>query len=371
MAHVIVVGCGNIGSHLVPHLARLAGIKKITLIDKGSYDDERNLSSQAIARGDLGKPKAQVQAARLRGINPHLQVHAIADSVEHLPLGILRAELILSCVDSRLPRMHICQTTYRLGGNIAWMDAGVDGRGLIARVNAYLPGAERPCLECGWSEKDYEALAEAYSCTGRNESEWPTNAPAALGALAASMLVLEVQKFLAGNPLPFGSQILMDAAHHRYYLTSFRRNPYCRFDHELWAIEKLGPRERGCSLAAAFRRFRSGTPRHRDSWLQVEGKPFVKRLICGGCGRSKSLLRLRDSLRPEDRVCPTCGGTLLARGWDLTERLCGALSSQTLALPLSSLGLRKGEVFTIGDCAGVRHFEITVTPRDRRFDESG
>ncbi len=368
MAHVVVVGCGNIGSHLVPHLARLAGIKKITLIDKGSYNDEHNLSSQAIARGDLGKPKALVQAARLRGINPRLPVHTIVNSVEHLPLGILRAELILSCVDSRLPRMHICQSVYRLGGSIAWMDAGVDGPGLTARVNPYLPGAERPCLECSWCEKDYEALAEAYPCTGAKESEWPTNAPAGLGALAASMLVLEAQKFLAGNPVPFGSQILMDAAHHKYYLTSFRRNPYCRFDHESWAVEKLGPRQRGCSLAAAFRRCRGNSPRQGESWLQVEGKPFVKRLICGGCGHSKPLIRLRDSLRPDDRVCPVCGGLLLARGWDLTERLSSSLSRQILTLPLSTLGLRKGEVFTIGNCTGVRHFEITVTPRDRRFD---
>ena len=43
---VIVVGCGgNIGSHLLTHLARMAIVDRIVLIDKDTYEERNLLSS--------------------------------------------------------------------------------------------------------------------------------------------------------------------------------------------------------------------------------------------------------------------------------------------------------------------------------------
>ncbi len=363
MSHVMVVGCGNIGSHLIPHLARLPGIHKVTLVDGQSYE-RKNLASQDINAADIGKPKSRVQAERLRRIRPDLTVKAVVDLVENLPLGFLWCDLMMSGLDTKLARMRLGQAVWRLG-KVPWIDAGVDPEGRLARINAYLPGEDRPCYECAWSDPDYLALETVYPCDAGGGSPKPTNAPSGLGALAAGLQIIAAQNCIDGHwdLVPFGRQVLIDGMHHKCYQTSYRRNPRCRFDHGIWEIEKLecGPEE--ITLQDALGRIGSGQQRD-ESWLRVEGKSFVKRRTCTNCGHAKHGLRLRESLTRKAKQCPICGGTMLASGWDLTEKLMTHLPRRVLSQSLASLGLRNGEVFTIGSPECERHFEITVTAGD-------
>ena len=177
--HVVVVGVGNIGSHLVPHLGRMTGLAGVTLVDRDRYD-ESNLAGQDITRGDVGRPKVRVQAARLRRINPSLAVRAVAAGVEELPLGLLRADALLGCVDSRAARQTLNEATRRLG--VAWIDAGVQGTGWLARVSVYPPDARAACLECGWDQRDYDLLEQAYPCTPGARVPPPTRPVGAGGA---------------------------------------------------------------------------------------------------------------------------------------------------------------------------------------------
>jgi len=124
--HIATIGAGgNIGSHLVPHLGRLPGIERVTLVDPDNYE-RRNLWSQDITPGAIGRSKARVQARRLQRINPQLRVEAIASAVEDVPLGRLRCDLILACLDSRRARQTVNEVAWRLG--IPWIDAGVLGQ---------------------------------------------------------------------------------------------------------------------------------------------------------------------------------------------------------------------------------------------------
>lgn len=366
MSHVIVVGCGNIGSQLIPHLGRLPVIDRVTLIDGQSYE-KKNITSQAIDASDVGKPKSRVQAGRLRRIKPDLAVEAIVGLVEDLPHGSLRCDLILSGLDSKLARMRLGQAVWRLG-NIPWIDAGVDPEGLLVRISAYLPGEGLPCYECAWSDRDYLALETAYPCDTGVDPSKPTNAPSGLGALAASLQIIAAQKWLDGRPdlVPVGYQAVIDARRHKQYLTSYRRNPQCRFDHRIWDIEKLPLGNKECTLGDALMLNDAGRE-GGESWLCVEGKFFVKRLVCANCGHAKHLMRLRESLSGKEKVCSICGQQLLASGWDLTEKLTTNLPGRVLSRSLASLGLRDGEVFSVGNAVRERHFEITVTGRDRKF----
>jgi tRNA A37 threonylcarbamoyladenosine dehydratase len=83
-ARVVVVGAGgNIGSHLVPHLARTEGIGRLVLVDRDRYQ-ARNRLNQDLPPRALGRSKAAVQAARARRLNPALRVtavHAAEDQV--------------------------------------------------------------------------------------------------------------------------------------------------------------------------------------------------------------------------------------------------------------------------------------------------
>ncbi len=152
---VVVIGLGNIGSHLVPHLARLPPVARLVLVDPDTYD-ANNLQSQDFSSSAVGGSKVAVQARRLRQINPHLRIDTLPRAVETVPMGRLRGAVILACVDSRAARQTINQIAWRLG--VPWIDAGVEPRAGLARVNAYLPGPSTPCLECAWGDDDYAHL---------------------------------------------------------------------------------------------------------------------------------------------------------------------------------------------------------------------
>src|SRR5213594_4159488 len=152
MARVTIVGAGgNIGSHLVPHIGRTTGVSLITLVDRDRYEAD-NLPAQDIDTRDVGRSKAEAQARRLRRINPGLAVVALNADVEAVPLGALRADVILACLDSRRARLVVNQAAWRLG--VPWIDAGVDGGDRLVRIQTFVPASDAACLECAWEQAD-------------------------------------------------------------------------------------------------------------------------------------------------------------------------------------------------------------------------
>ena len=87
-AHVCVIGIGGVGSWTVEALAR-SGVGALTLID---MDDVciTNVNRQLHALdGQVGRPKVEAIADRVRLINPHCQVNAVTEfftkaSADHL-----------------------------------------------------------------------------------------------------------------------------------------------------------------------------------------------------------------------------------------------------------------------------------------------
>ncbi len=356
---VTVVGAGGvIGSHLVPHLGRMQGVQRVTLIDRDVYE-EKNLGSQDITRRDLGKSKATVQARRLRRINPALAVTAIAEAVENVPLGLLGGDVLLACLDSRAARRSVNLSAWRLG--LPWIDAGVHGQELLARVNVYLPGPDQPCLECAWEERDYQTLAQEYPCAGENGPP-ATNAPSGLGALAASLQALECQKLLGGEraQLAVGKQVTISALAHRHYVTRFAVNAACRFDHEVWSIEPLARRPEQVTIGQVFELGRGAAGANEPLRLHVAHQMFAKALVCPACGRRRDVsLRLLGRLGVAQQACADCGRQMRAAGLDLIEWLPEAgLPPAVQEASLHDLGLRRGDVFTVAGAARAAHFQI-------------
>ncbi len=193
---------GNIGSHAVVALARAGCLERVTLIDPDVYEP-RNLASQDIQRRDLGRSKVEVLAQRIRRIDPSLRVEAIAERVERVPLGRLRADVIATGLDGLPARGWVNRAARRLG--VPWVDAGVRAEGLLARVDVFEPTQDAACLECGWSEQERTTLDLRYPCDPP-VAPAPTGAPAYLGALAASLQCAECVKLLTGetkNTLPW------------------------------------------------------------------------------------------------------------------------------------------------------------------------
>ena len=84
-----LIGCGAIGSQLAEHLARMGsplrhtasgtatptGLRRILAIDQDHFE-ESNRTTQFLAAADVGQPKAEVVARRMRAVCPGLEVSA-------------------------------------------------------------------------------------------------------------------------------------------------------------------------------------------------------------------------------------------------------------------------------------------------------
>ena len=356
--HLVVLGAGgNIGSHLVPLLARLAGVARLTLVDSDRYE-AKNLQAQDLQPSDIGRTKARVQARRARRLNPKLEVVAIADRLEHVPLGRLRGDVILACLDSKESRRFTNEIAWRLG--LPLVDAGVEASASLARVTVYLPAPDHPCLECYWDDRDYAQLATRHPCQPDQPKAPRTNAPACLGSLAAALQAMECQKLLAGqfDRAAFGHELLIETATHKCFVTSLRRNPKCRFDHGIWSIATLraGPRDLSLSEALHLGGAKATTQ------LAFGGKAIVEQLTCPGCGHTRKVFRLTGRLRPTARSCKRCHRPLLASGFAMrTEVTARTLTARVAARSLASIGLRAGDVFSVGDGRREQHFELGNT----------
>ncbi len=330
--HVVVAGAGNTGSHLLPHLARISEITRITVADPDLYEDaDNNIAAQNIDRGDLGRPKAAVQGEKLRRIRPDLEVAAFESRIEDVPRGLLRCDLFLSCVDTKLARQHLNDIAWRL--NTPWVDLGVLGSQNLARVSTHRPAQDAPCLECSWDpgpQGEYALLHQDYLC-GAGGVRHPSMASSALGALAASFAAIEIAKFLRGDSFG-GSELIVDAEHRAVQVTVERRNPWCRFDHHIWHIEPWVCRVDSTTVGDALRAL---------GCLRVEGHRFVHGLVCPGCGRrSDETLRMN---RPAAR-CSSCDRRMTAAEFGFLDHLDPANAADFSKLTLSEIGFRCGDI---------------------------
>lgn len=112
-AHVVIVGCGGLGSIAAPYLAG-AGIGKITLID-GDSTDITNLHRQIVFRDkEVGKNKAQALASYLKKLNGDIEViyHPRMISKNNIYKIISNATVVLECTDNILTKYLVNDFCY-------------------------------------------------------------------------------------------------------------------------------------------------------------------------------------------------------------------------------------------------------------------
>lgn len=102
-AHLLIVGVGGVGSWAAEMLCR-AGVGHMTIIDADTIDTT-NINRQMPALADnVGKPKCDVVAERLRGINPSICITAIRQFVDPENIPTLLDEggfdFVIDAIDS-------------------------------------------------------------------------------------------------------------------------------------------------------------------------------------------------------------------------------------------------------------------------------
>ena len=115
-ARVLVVGCGGLGCPVLQYLAA-AGVGTLGLLDSDTVD-ETNLHRQVLfGSADVGQPKALVAAARLRALNPFIE---IAPHQLHLGAGNALAllagyDVVVDCTDNFATRYLVNDACVLLG----------------------------------------------------------------------------------------------------------------------------------------------------------------------------------------------------------------------------------------------------------------
>jgi molybdopterin/thiamine biosynthesis adenylyltransferase len=212
-AHVLLVGCGALGTVMAEYLVR-AGVGNLRIIDRDIVEltnlQRQTLFDEEDVRQEL--PKAIAAANRLRRINSSITIEPVvadlhARNVEQFLLthdsSLITPHLILDGTDNGPTRYLLNDAAVRWG--IPWIYGGAVG--MEGRVMPIVPGVG-PCLRCLFPTPP--AGGELATC----------DTAGILGPLAgivASMQAGLAIRMLATGPASVGRELLtMDLASHRF-----------------------------------------------------------------------------------------------------------------------------------------------------------
>jgi adenylyltransferase/sulfurtransferase len=146
-SHVMIVGLGALGCPAADLLAR-AGVGTLSLVDRDLVE-LTNLQRQTLySERDIGKPKAEAAAARLREVNRSIRVDALVEdfspgNADALLAAYPRPNVVLDCTDNFQTRYLINDACVKHGVPLVYGGAvGTQGVQLTIR-----PGVTA-CLRC-------------------------------------------------------------------------------------------------------------------------------------------------------------------------------------------------------------------------------
>lgn len=143
-ARVLCVGAGGLGSAALPYLVA-AGVGTVTILDPDRVD-RTNLQRQVLyGERDVGAPKAGAGAARLRDLNPDVEIVAMearldATNVDEL---VRSHDLVLDGSDNYPTKYLLADATARLGRPLVY--------GSVTAWEAMVTvfdARQGPCLRC-------------------------------------------------------------------------------------------------------------------------------------------------------------------------------------------------------------------------------
>ncbi len=212
---VLLVGVGGLGSPAALYLAA-AGVGHVTLVD---FDvvDVTNLQRQVLhGTGDLGRPKVESARDRLRDLNPHVSVDAVAARVSAgNVLDLVRShDLVLDGSDSFSTRYLVSDACVLAGKpNVHASIFRFEGQATV------LSAAGGPCYRCIFPSPP--GPGEVPSCS---EAGVLGVLPGLLGTLQAT----EAIKLATGIGEPLvGRLLLVDALSMSFRTLRVSRDPRC------------------------------------------------------------------------------------------------------------------------------------------------
>lgn len=125
--NILLVGLGGVGSYAAEFLCR-AGVGKMTIVDGDTVDPTNKNRQLPALDSTVGLYKADIMAARMRDINPDIQLTVIKEFLTPERMKELVTEefdWVMDCIDSIQPKQYFIVTAVNKGVKvISSMGAG-------------------------------------------------------------------------------------------------------------------------------------------------------------------------------------------------------------------------------------------------------
>lgn len=108
-AHVLIVGLGGVGSFAAEFIAR-AGVGNLTIVDGDVFDITNKNRQLPALDSTIGKSKAEVMAARIKEINPEINLTVLKEFLSPeraYELVTPEYDYVMDCIDSISPKMNL------------------------------------------------------------------------------------------------------------------------------------------------------------------------------------------------------------------------------------------------------------------------
>lgn len=216
-SHVIIIGCGALGTAAANNLAR-AGIGKISILDR-DFVELNNLQRQMLFdENDVGKPKAIAATQKLNAINSSIEIIPLVKDLNHTNVEeiIKNVDLVLDGTDNIQTRMLINDVCVR--EKIPWIYTGAIGTsGMTMNI---LPDAA--CIRCL-----YPSIPKPGSLPTCDTMGVLNTITVIMGSMASTQTI----KILLGESEPRneldGSLIVYDAWNNSFDKILVRKNEEC------------------------------------------------------------------------------------------------------------------------------------------------
>lgn len=174
-ASVLVSRCGGVGGAVAYELAA-AGVGRLVLAHAGPIR-ANDLNRQLLMTTEaVGRPRMEIAPQRLRELNPHVEIEAIAENIsaENVARLVGRVDLVAACAPLFRERLLLNREAVRQKKPL--VDCAMYD--LEAQLTTIVPG-RTPCLAClypaeppGWRREFpvFGATAGAIACLGAMEA---------------------------------------------------------------------------------------------------------------------------------------------------------------------------------------------------------
>jgi adenylyltransferase/sulfurtransferase len=242
-AKVLLIGAGGLGSPAALYLAA-AGVGTIGIVD---FDvvDVSNLQRQVLhGLKDVGRPKVESAADRMRDLNPDLKVIPHREPItSHNALEIIRNyDIVLNGSDNFPTRYLVNDACQFLGKPL--VDASIfmfEGQVTVYQPDAPEAGIEGgPCYRCLYP--DPPPPGEVPSCA-------EAGVLGVLPGIVGSIQAVEAIKLILGKGEPLVGRLLMiDTLDMSFRTLKVQRDPHCPVCGEHPTVTELIDYEQFCGL---------------------------------------------------------------------------------------------------------------------------